>query len=215
MHTLAVKERPSGKANALRRGGFVPGVVYGPSIESKAIAMSRSGLLSLFSKITRSSLINLSIDGADEVEVFLKVVEYDPITDEPVHVDFYHPERGHPVKLHVPIKIVGECPGVKSGGVLSVLENTLRVHGLPKDIPHLITLDVSTLALGDSIHIRDIDLGEVEAMLPEESTVVSVSVPRGLLAAAADEEEAAEGEGDVEGEEGAEPAADEGASEEE
>ena len=211
MHTLAVKERPSGKANALRRDGFVPGVVYGPSIESKAIAMSRSDLLSLFSKITRSSLINLSIDGANEVEVFLKVVEYDPITDEPVHVDFYHPDKGHPVKLHVPIKVVGDCPGVKSGGVLSVLENTLRVHGLPKDIPHLITLDVSTLELGDSIHISDIDLGDVEAMLPEESTVVSVSVPRGLLAAAADEEEGAEGEG--EGEEGAEPAADEGASE--
>ena len=210
MHTLAAKVRPSGKANALRRDGFVPGVVYGPSIESKAIAMSRSDLLSLFSKITRSSLISLSIDGADEVDVFLKVVEYDPITDQPVHVDFYHPDKGHPVKLHVPIKVVGDCPGVKSGGVLSVLENTLRVLGLPKDIPHLITIDVSEMGLGESIHIRDIDLGEVEAMLPEDSTVVSVSVPRGLLAAAADDAE--EGE-EGEGEEGAEPAAEEGASE--
>ncbi len=204
MHTLEVKTRAAGKANALRRDGFVPGVVYGPSIESTPIAIARKDLQSLFSEITRSSRINLSIageDGAKEMDVFLKVVDYDPVTDEPKHVDFYHPDVGHPLKLHVPVKITGEAQGVKSGGILNVLFNTVRVHGLPKDVPHLITIDVSELDLGESIHVRDIDFGGVEPMLPPERTLVTVIAPRGMEIEE-EEGELEEGE-EIEGEEGA------------
>jgi large subunit ribosomal protein L25 len=183
MHTLEVKQRPAGKASALRRDGFVPGVVYGPSIESTSIAISRKDLQSLFSEITRSSRINLAIAGENEtkeVDVFLKVVDYDPITDQPRHVDFYHPDVGHPLKLHIPVRVTGEAEGVKSGGILNVLFNTIRVYGLSKDIPHLLTIDVSELGLGESIHVRDIDFGDVEPMLPPERTLVTVIAPRGM-----------------------------------
>jgi len=183
MHTLEVKQRPAGKASALRRDGFVPGVVYGPSIESTSIAISRKDLQSLFSEITRSSRINLAIAGENEtkeVDVFLKVVDYDPITDQPRHVDFYHPDVGHPLKLHIPVRVTGEAEGVKSGGILNVLFNTVRVYGLSKDIPHLLTIDVSELGLGESIHVRDIDFGDVEPMLPPERTLVTVIAPRGM-----------------------------------
>ncbi len=207
MHTLEVKQRTAGKANALRRDGFVPGVVYGPSIESTPIAIERKDLQALFSEITRSSRISLSIageDGSKEMDVFLKVVDYDPVTDEPKHVDFYHPDVGHPLKLHVPVKITGEAQGVKSGGILNVLFNTIRVHGLPKDVPALITIDVTELDLGDSIYVRDLDFGEVEPMLPPERTIVTVIAPRGMEMseeeeAALAEAELAEGE-EVEGE---------------
>jgi len=217
MNTLQVKTRPSGHANALRQIGMVPGVVYGPTIESEPIAIAGKDLQSLFSKITRSSRINLAIDRdgtTEEMEVFLKVVDYNPITDEPVHVDFYHPDKGRALKLHVPIKVVGEAVGTKSGGILSVQFNDVRVHGLPSEIPHLITLDVSELDLGDSINVQDIDFGSVEPMLSPEQTIVTVIAPRGMLV----EDEAVEGEeGELlEGEaaEGeAAEAADEGASE--
>jgi len=205
MHTLEVKTRTAGKANAIRQQGAVPGIVYGPSIESMPIAVERHALLGLFSQITRSSRITLSIAGESEtkeMDVFLKVVDYDPITDEPKHVDFYHPDAGHPVKLDVPVKIVGEPKGVKTGGILNVLFNTIPVHGLPKDIPHLYTIDVSELDMGEGIHMRDIDLGEVESMLPPERTVVTVIAPRGLMIE--EEEEEIEGEEGVEGEEGIE-----------
>ena len=201
MHTLQVKTRTAGKAGALRRSGSVPGVVYGPSIDSTPIAIGRKELQTLFSQITRSSRIELEIDDegkTKEMDVFLKVVEYDPVTDEPVHVDFYHPDVGHPLKLHVPIKVVGEAVGTKSGGILSVLFNTVRVLGLPQDIPHLITLDVTELDLGDGIHVRDVDFGEVEPMLPPERTLVTVIAPRGL--GLAEDEEELEGE-EIEGEE--------------
>jgi len=194
MHAIQVKTRNAGKASVLRRTGIVPGVVYGPSVESTPIAIARKDLHALFSEITRSSRISLTIDSdgkTQEMDVFLKVVEYDPITDEPVHVDFYHPDKGHPLKLHVPVKVVGEPIGLKTGGVLSVLFNMVRVHGLPKDIPHLITIDVSDLDLGDAIHVRDIDFGEVEPMLPPERTLVSIVAPRGMATL---EDEEAEGE---------------------
>ena len=200
MHTLEVKQRVAGKANALRRDGFVPGIVYGPSIDSTPIAIAKRDLQVLFSEITRSSRVSLSVageDGSKEMDVFLKVVDYDPVTDEPLHVDFYHPDIGHPLKLHVPVKIVGEPRGVKAGGILSVLFNTIRVHGLPEDVPSLITIDVSDLDLGESIHVRDIDFGGVEPMLPPERTLVSIIAPR---TAELEEEEAELEEEALEGE---------------
>jgi len=205
MHTLEVKQRTAGKANALRRDGQVPGVVYGPSIESTPIAIERKDLQALFAEITRSSRISLSIageDGSKEMDVFLKVVDYDPVTDEPKHVDFYHPDVGHPLKLHVPVKITGEAQGVKSGGILNVLFNTIRIHGLAVDVPPLITIDVSELEMGESIHVRDIDFGDVEPMLPPERTLVAVVAPRGMEIEE-EEEEAELEEGLIEGEEGA------------
>jgi len=219
MHTLQVKERPAGKVGELRRTGFVPGVVYGPSIESTPIAIGKKDLQILFSQITRSSQISLAIEGeeAREVDVFLKVVDYDPITDEPLHVDFYHADVERSVKLEVPIKIVGECEGIKSGGILNVLFNTIRVHGLAKDVPALITIDVVDLDMGESIHVRDMDFGDVEPMLPPERTIVTVIAPRGLLADEEEEEleegELAEGEEGEEGED-AEGAGEAGAAEE-
>ena len=214
MHTLQVKERAVGNARELRRTGFVPGVVYGPSIESTPITIGKKDLQVLFAQITRSSLISLAIKGEEsrEFDVFLKVVDYDPITDEPLHVDFYHPDVDSPLKLRVPVKTIGECEGIKSGGILNVQFNTIRVNGLAKDVPALITIDVSDLDMGDSIYVRDVDFGDVEPMLPPDRTIVTVIAPRGLLAEEEEEEgeevELAEGEeGEVvegDGEAGAE-----------
>ncbi len=217
MHTLQVKERPAGKAGHLLRAGFVPGVVYGPSIETTSIAIQKKDLQVLFSEITRSSRISLAIEGEEsrEFDVFLKVVDYDPITDEPRHVDFYHPHTGTPLKLEVPIRVIGECKGIKSGGILNVLFNTITVHGLAKDVPSLITIDVSDLDMGDSIRVRDVEFGDVEPMLPPERTIVTVIAPRGMYLEEEEELEGEEGEL-LEGEEGEAvvEGAEEGASEE-
>jgi large subunit ribosomal protein L25 len=212
MHTLEAKTRPSGKASVLRRQGIVPAVVYGPAIESTPIAIARRDLLVLFSKVTRSSRITLKLQGEgkpQEMDVFLKVIDYDPITDEPVHVDFYHPEANHSLKLSVPTKITGESQGSKSGGILNVQFRTIPVRGMPIDIPHLITIDVSDLDIGDSIHVSDLDFGKVEPLLPPERVIVTVIAPRSLVAA----EAAAEGGAEVAAEGGEEAVAAEGEGE--
>lgn len=181
MTTLKVRPRTSGKGNALRREGLIPAVVYGPTVDSLSIEIERKALQDVFSAITRSSRIDLSVaDGRKrkKLDVFVKAIQYDPLSDEPIHVDFYHPDKGRPLKLHVPIRVTGECQGVKAGGVLNLLFRTIRVHGLPKDIPHLITLDVSELEIGESIRVSDVDFGKVEPLLPPERTLVTVVAPR-------------------------------------
>lgn len=203
MPVLKAQPRKGETANALREQGYVPAVVYGPTIESMPIAIGDKDLQSLFSKITRSSRIDLSIkDGkkAKKLDVFVKEIQYNPITDTPVHVDFYHPDVGHPLKLHVPFKILGEAPGVKAGGVLNVLFRTILVHGLPKDIPPLVTADVSNLELGEAIRVRDVDFGEVEPLLPPERALATVVAPRRAEVVEVPEEEGLEEEAITEGE---------------
>ncbi len=183
MFTLNAKLRTNGKANALRRQGVVPAIMYGPTIDSTPIVVDQRELRRVFSQITRSSRIELALgddDQANKFDVFVKSIQYNPLTDEPIHVDFYHPDTGHPLRLHVPVKIVGEAPGVKAGGILNVLFRTVRVHGLPKDIPAIIELDVSELEIGDAIRVRDVDFGNVEPLLAPERALVAVVAPRGL-----------------------------------
>ncbi len=181
--TVNTKLRPAGKANALRREGLIPAIVYGPSMENIPLVIERRELHGLFSHITRSSLIELSIsddEQAETIDVFLKRVQYNSITDEPIHVDFYHPDPNTPLKLHVPIKVVGRAPGQDAGGFLNVLFDTVRVHGLSKDIPHLITLDISELEMGEGIRVRDVDFGGVTPLLSPERSLVTIVSPRGM-----------------------------------
>ncbi len=190
--TLNTKLRPEGKANALRRQGLVPAIVYGPTMENIPLVINRRDLHILFSKITRSSLIELSIDDHDQQEplnVFLKRVQYNSITDEAIHVDFYNPDPQVPLKLYVPVKVVGEAPGIKQGGFLNVLFNTVRVYGYAKDIPHLITIDVSDLDIGDTVRVRDVDFGKVAPFLSSERTMVAMGAPRGIEEEEVEEEE--------------------------
>lgn len=190
--TLNTKLRPEGKANALRREGLVPAIVYGPSMENIPLVIERRDLHELFSNITRSSLIELSIadhEQAETLDVFVKRVQYNPVTDEAIHVDFYHPDPNAPLKLHVPIKVIGEAPGQKAGGFLNVLFDTVRVYGLAKDIPHLITLDISDLEMGDGIRVRDVDFGGVTPLLSPERALVTIVAPRGMELEQEEEEE--------------------------
>ena len=183
MHTLKAKLRLKGKAGSLRRQGWIPAVVYGPSVENTPLVIDRKDLQDLFSHITRSSRINLSIKDhskGKKLDVFIKSIQYDSITDQPIHVDFYHPNIGSPLKLYVPIKIVGEARGIKEGGMLNVLFRGVQVHGLPNDIPHLITIDVSELEIGDVVRVRDIDFGNVEPFMAQERALVTIMAPRRL-----------------------------------
>ena len=171
--TLNTKLRPAGKANALRREGLIPAIVYGPTMENIPLVIARRDLHGLFSRITRSSRIELSISGdeqAETIDVFVKRVQYNAITDEPIHVDFYHPDPNTPLKLHVPIKVVGKAPGQEAGGFLNVLFDTVRVYGLSKDIPSLITLDISELEIGEGIRVREVAFGEVTPLLSDRKS---------------------------------------------
>lgn len=173
-------------------------MVYGPAMETTAVTLDRKELQSVFSKITRSSLIELSVGDRGKPKaftVFVKDIQYNAVTDEPIHVDFYHPAADRPLKLDVPIKVVGQSPGVKAGGVLNVVVRAVPVHGMPKDIPPLVTIDVSALELGQAIRVRDVNFGSVQPLLAADQTLLAVVQPKAFgepAVAEAEEGEVAE-----------------------
>ncbi len=179
------------KARALRRKGLVPAVLYGAHLDPLHVALSEADVQKLFSRITRSTMVELLVDG-ESYRVFVKDVQIDPITTKFLHLDFYVPEAGRALEIAIPVKIEGEAPGVKAGGVLELVHPEIPVEALPEKIPPHIVVDVSKLGLDEAILVRDIPWPEgVRPLLPPEDAVVVV-VPPKVEAAPAEAPAAAE-----------------------
>jgi len=190
MYRLEAEPRGEGNPRELRRRGLVPGVVYGHGVH-RLIQVERGELERLLAKITRSSRITLALDGG-EWETFIKEIQYDPLTDRVLHIDFYLPSAEREVKMEVPILLRGEPEGRRLGGVLRRLLTKVLVKALPRDIPELIELDVSHLGVGESIRVADIELEGVRILTPPETTIATVKIPRRAAAQVAAEAEAEE-----------------------
>jgi large subunit ribosomal protein L25 len=204
-HTLeALVRSVVGKKRAvrrLRRQGFVPGVVYGPDVEPLSISIKRSNLIKLFHEVTEASIISLTVkdENGKEVfshDVFIKNVQYDKLTDEVKHVDFYAPEKGHKMKINLPLEFVGKSKGEEKGGVLEIHHHELPVETLPNAVVEKLEIDVSNLDLGQALYVKDLKLPEgMEAELDEEEIIAIVSTPSGLeVEEETGEEESAEPE---------------------
>jgi large subunit ribosomal protein L25 len=194
---LEASRRAAGATGPLRRDGRVPAVVY-----NRHLNLTVSVDLKAFDRVFRiqgtSSVIDLAVDG-EVHEVLVKAVQMDKRRRVPQHVDFYAVTAGQAVTVHVPIEFVGIAAGTKEGGQLDVQRRELHISVLPRLIPNRVVLDVSALTIGDSLHVRDLQVA-----LPPEATmlddpdlaVVAVVPPR---VAVEDEEgaEAAEAEPEV------------------
>jgi ribosomal protein bL25 (Ctc-form) len=113
------------RAKALRRRGMIPAVLYGAHLDPIHVALPEPDVRRLFSQITRSTMVELQVDG-ETYRVFVKDVQIDPITTNFLHLDFYVPEAGRALEIAIPVKIEGEAPGVKAGGVLEVIHPEIR-----------------------------------------------------------------------------------------
>lgn len=198
--------RGKGDARKLRDTGRVPGVVYGRHEDTRAISLDAHELEQLFSRISvENTIIELSVEGEKEaVSTLVREVQSHPYRAQVLHVDFYQVHAGEELEVDVPIRLEGVPLGVREeGGVLDHVIHDLAVKCLPSKIPSVLTLDVSALEIGDSLHVRDIDLPEgVTSMIDGERTVCGVAAPR-LEEEPEEEEEGEEIEGLAEDEEGA------------
>ncbi|MBS3739819.1 50S ribosomal protein L25 [Candidatus Bipolaricaulota bacterium] len=178
MEAVEVSKRESGEnPNSLRRKGKLPGVLYGPKRESTSVKVDEKEMKDLMKEITRSTRLKLVID--DEThKVFIRNIQYDHLTDDPVHLDFYEVPDDYPVEMEIPVVTVGTPEGVSSGGIMDQLMETITVHGKATDIPEILRLDVEELEIGDSIHVSDLDLGDLEILTPKDRTVLSILAPR-------------------------------------
>jgi large subunit ribosomal protein L25 len=194
----AVKREGRGKneANRLRAAGKIPAVVYGTRKDGKApegVAVAvdpKTVLRILHSDSGANTLINLKLDGG-ESRVMVKEYQLDPITHALLHADFYQLAMDKAIVVTVPIRVLGEPKGVKlQGGILDFVTRDIEVESLPTDIPEHIDVDVSELALHESIRVRDLAqnpkwkaITEGDAMIVHVVTIKAEETPAAAEAA--------------------------------
>ncbi len=174
--TRDVKSSP----RALRKVKLIPAVFYGKKEKSVPLQMEYQDFRKVFMKAGSNQVVDLHINGK-KTNVLIHDVQYHPLTDAISHVDFLHVDLSVEVTTHVPVVIVGVAPAVKNfSGILTTVKHELTVKCLPMDIPHEITVDISTLEqLSSSIHIKDLEVPKgVQFMDNVEDVIVTVSAPR-------------------------------------
>ena len=175
----AVAPRETGKkaVKATRNEGRVPCVLYGPSTDPVHFSVPTLDLRPLI-HTSETYRVGLALEGEDH-EAILKNVDFHPITDEPLHVDFLALTKGQKLTLTIPIHLDGTAPGVKAGGRLSQPLHDLQISSLPKDIPGHVSIDISTMQIGDSLHVGELALGdEIEILTDPVRTIVTITAPR-------------------------------------
>jgi len=218
---LQVRERErrgSADARRLRREGFIPGVLYGSGKQPHAISIPERELRRVLTgQGGLHAILDVVLEGQNTTHAsILKDYQQDPIRGHISHVDLQEVRLDQPIQATVNVQLIGEPAGAKEGGVLSQVQREIRVEALPMDVPEHIDLDVSGMAIGDSLRLADLAPLEGVTYLddPEDTVLASVGLPTRVEEP---EEEVAEGEelpeGEVpEGEEAPEGAA-EGAAE--
>ncbi len=183
-----------------RRNGLVPSIVYGPAIEPVKIWVPVSEIKSKL-KVRKGETVLIKFVSPESSDidgrmVILKDVQIDPLSLELVHIDFYEFQRGQEMDMEISVHIKGEPVGLRKGGIVDWMKRTIWVRCLPKDLPEHLEVDISSLDIGDVIHVGDIEYPPgVRPIDDEELPVVAV-------VAEEKEEEVAE---EIEEEEAVEP----------
>ncbi|MBI1974631.1 MAG: 50S ribosomal protein L25 [Candidatus Zambryskibacteria bacterium] len=168
------------KPEAIRKTGRIPAVFYGKKEASTPISIRKIDFLKVWDEAGESSVVTLDTDDGIK-ESLIQDVDIDPITGNPRHADFYVFEKGHKLEVKLPIEFTGISPAVKDlGGTLVKVLHELKIEAMPKDLPHNLEIDVSSLVqFGDQILAKDIPLPEgVELKEYPEEVAVTVAAPR-------------------------------------
>lgn len=193
----------NGPARVLRRSGQIPAILYGRGTEPVLLSVNTKDLEKILKKGNFGQFIlNLVIQNGKKVTkpAMIKELQAHPLSGNLIHIDFYEIDMNRQIRVMVPVVIKGHSVGVEEGGMLNIVRRELEVFCLPGDIPESFEIDITGLAIGDSIHLADVPMGEnVEVDTDVNYTVVTVLSPK------VEEEVAVEEEEEVEGaEEGAE-----------
>ncbi|MDX9903196.1 MAG: 50S ribosomal protein L25/general stress protein Ctc [Bacteroidales bacterium] len=175
-------------SNSLRAENNVPCVMYGGEENLHFYAHENN-----FRKLVYTPevyLVDLLIDGKSYKAV-MKDLQFHPVSDKLLHIDFIQVIENKPVTINIPLKITGVSPGVKAGGKLRIKRRTLRVKGLAGDLPDHLNIDISKLQIGQSIKIGDLSYDKLEIIDNKRAMVAAVAVSRVALK---EEELAPEGE---------------------
>ena len=160
-----------------RKEGLIPGVFYSKNntpIHINVVDRTINPLVFT----AKTHLISLELEGHEEYECIIKDVQFDPVTDRVIHFDLLGLTKGEKIILEIPVQLIGTPVGVKEGGVIQHVMHKIEVECLPRNIPEHITIDVTGLKLGDSIHIGDLNYEDIEFIDSKESLIVQVTHPK-------------------------------------
>ena len=198
IHADAREKKKKRDAKRLLRGGKIPGILYGPKMQSVALEFDKREFSTRIAGLEGSHLVRLksaTASLADKVAL-VKEMQYHPISGDVIHADLYEVDLTAKITVHVPLHFVGKAAGVVRGGILQPIVREVEVECLPLDIPEFFNVDVSALDIGDSVHIEDVTMPEGVAVIAESNfalvAVVPPTVEEAPVAAAAAPVEGAE-----------------------
>ena len=182
-----------GAARQARRDNLVPGVVYGGGKDPLPINIPYNALVKQL-KAGRflSTLFNLKVEGQDDVRVICRGVQRHVVKDLPTHVDFMRLNRNSRVSLFIPVEIEGheESPGLKAGGVLTMVRNEVELRCTAGDIPERIVGSIATKEIGDTLTISEIELPQgTRSTIDRDFVIANIQAPSGLASQSEDEDE--------------------------
>jgi large subunit ribosomal protein L25 len=174
-------ETGKGAARSLRREGKVPGVIYGHGRAAEPVVVETMALAKMLVGISAgTTIVDVTIDGRAPVKALIREIQRDPLRPAQIlHLDLYEVRADEKITLAVPVHLVGIPDGVRNfGGVLDHSLRELEIEVLPSDIPEHVELDVTTLAIGHSLFVRDIKIEKARILNDPDTPVCTVVAPR-------------------------------------
>ncbi len=183
-----------GTARQTRRDGRIPAVIYGGKQAPITISLDQRGFVRILQKPGFfTHLFDVTVDGATH-RVLPRDVQFHPVTDVPLHVDFLRVTGDTRITVMVPVEFVGQdkSAGLKKGGVLNIVRHEIEVTAVADNIPEHITVSCEGFDVGESIHISSVKLPEgVKPTIDRDFTIATIAAPSGLKSEASDTGEAA------------------------
>ena len=167
------------KNDVLRSGGDIPAVFYGFKKDVTSLTVKKVDFTKVFKEVGETNTLKLETPSGS-FDALIHEVQYDPITNQPIHVDFLSVDMTKEIEVDVPFEFVGEAPAVKGGGILVKVMHEVKISALPSKVPHAINVDISKLETVESvIHLKDLKLPEGVTLLEDaENVVASVAVAK-------------------------------------
>jgi large subunit ribosomal protein L25 len=176
------KDLKKAAVKALRRNEQVPCIIYGNGCENILFTVTEKELKHLV-YTPNAYLVNLDIDG-NVRQAVMREIQFHPVTDKILHIDFYAVDAAKPIAIDVPVIISGNSEGVRAGGKLHILNRKVKVSALPENLPDALPVDITNLGLGKTITAGDLSFDKVNIITPKTTIICAVKLTRAVVAPA-------------------------------
>ncbi len=166
---------------AVRDAGMVPCVIYGGDQPVHFAADKRAFKNLVYTPNAHTVVIELK---GKKIEAILQDIQFHPVSDAILHIDFFQLQEDREVIMEVPVKVIGKSPGVMGGGVLRLAQRRLKVKALPKNLPDFVTADITPLEMGNKLYVTKLESKDFKFMHPDNTVVCQVRISRAAMKAA-------------------------------